>query len=277
MHPKVFETDFFGLLSEPWALHTYGLLIASGFLVAMVLGARQARREGEDPDRIVDLAFYVLLFGLIGARFIFILTKWEDYARDPIEIFMFWRGGLVWYGGFLGASAYTFYYTRKYRLDFFKLVDIMIPYMALAHAFGRLGCLAAGCCFGKPTDVAWGITFPLESMAQAAQQRAGLVGIGELPHPIHPTQLYEAGAEFAMFWLLLAVRRFKRFHGQVFLVWIGSYPIIRSIIEVFRGDKERGIYFYLSTSQWISIGVAAAAVALYFHLRKRRAEFAAAS
>ncbi len=270
MYPVVFDTDLFGMLSEPWSLHTYGLLIAGGFLVGMVLAARQAGREGEDPDRIVDLAFYILVFGLIGSRIIFIITKWDDYVRDPVEILMFWRGGLVWYGGFFGAAGYIFYYCRKYRLDFFKLTDLIIPYMALAHAFGRLGCLAAGCCFGKPTDVAWGISFPISSMAHSQQQIDGLVGISEAALAIHPTQLYESGAELIMFWILLAVRRNKRFHGQMFLVWMAVYPVLRSIIEMFRGDKERGIYGWFSTSQWISILVAAAAIGLYIYLRKVR-------
>jgi phosphatidylglycerol:prolipoprotein diacylglycerol transferase len=276
MHPVIFKIDLFGLLSEPWSLHTYGLLIASGFLLAMVLASRTARREGEDPDRIVDLAFYVLLSGLIGSRIIFVFTKLDEYVKNPIEILMFWRGGLVWYGGFIGAALFMIYYTRRYRLSFFKFVDICIPYTALAHAFGRLGCVAAGCCFGRPTDVAWGITFPVGSMAQQAQQAEGLVGVNSPPLPVHPTQLYEAGFEIAMFWLLTFLRPYKRVHGQLFLVWMAVYPIGRSIIEMYRGDKERGVYGLLSTSQWISILIAGAAVAVFIYLRKHRAPSAAA-
>jgi phosphatidylglycerol---prolipoprotein diacylglyceryl transferase len=254
---------------EPWPLHTYGVLIAAGFLVAMYLTARQAKREGEDPDRIVDLAFYVLLSGLAGARVVFIITKLPEYMADPQQILMFWRGGLVWYGGFIGAAAYIAYYCKKERLPFFKFVDLMIPYMALAHAFGRLGCVAAGCCYGKPTEMAWGIHFPLGSMAHQGQQSAGLIGYSDPTMPVHPTQLYEAGAELCMFWLLLMLRPHKRFHGQLFLVWLSAYPVIRSLIELFRGDKERGV-FILSTSQYISIVVAAAAAAVYFYLRRQR-------
>ena len=106
MHPELFETTLFGLLKEPVALHTYGVLIASGFLLAMVLSSRQAKREGEDPDRMVDLAFYVLLAGLIGSRVVFIFTKLDTYLRDPLEIFMFWRGGLVLYGGVIRAALF---------------------------------------------------------------------------------------------------------------------------------------------------------------------------
>ena len=273
MHPVIFETDLFGLLSKPFSLHTYGLLIASGFLAAMMLSKRQGEREGEDPERIVDLAFYLLLAGLVGARFVFILTKFDDYMRNPIEIFMFWRGGLVFYGGFIGAGLYMAYYCHRYRMNFFKFADILIPYLAMAHAAGRLGCIAAGCCFGKVTDVAWAIEFPVGSMAHQAHLTAGLVGVADAAHGIHPTQLYEAGAELCMFMLLISFRKYKRFHGQLFLIWLSAYPVIRSFIEMFRGDKHRGIGVFgtpLSTSQFISVGVALVAVYLYFYLRKQR-------
>ena len=277
MFPIIHDFDFFGILAEPWSLHTYGVLIATGFIFAMKLGQRQALREGEDPDRVVDLAFYVLLTGLIGSRIVFIFTKLDDYLKNPIEILMFWRGGLVWYGGFIAAAAYVAWYCKRYRLNFFKHADMYIPLVALAHGFGRLGCLAAGCCFGKPTAMPWGIVFPNGSMAHAAHQSSGLVAFGDPALPIHPTQLYEAGFEMAMFWFLTLLRPHKRFHGQLLLIWLALYPIARSIIEVFRGDTVRGVWFLgLSTSQIISIGVAGFAVWLYFHLRKARAEDAAA-
>lgn len=271
MHPVLFSVDFFGLLHEPVSLHVYGLLIAMGFLLAMQLAARQAGREGEEPDRIIDLSFWLLIWGLIGSRLVFIFTKLNQYLANPLEIVMFWRGGLVFYGGFIGAALYLIYFARKYHIDYFKIVDIMIPYVAMAHAFGRLGCLAAGCCFGKPTDMAWGIIFPVSSMAQQQQQSQGLVSYDSPAIPVHPTQLYEAGFELLMFWGLLMLRPNKRFHGQLFLVWLSIYPIFRSIIELFRGDKERGIYGVLSTSQYISIAVALAAVVVYVILRNRRA------
>ncbi len=272
MHPVIFQTDLLGLLSEPVSLHTYGLLIAMGFLLAMQLSKKQAEHDGEDPDRIVDMSFYVLLTGLIGSRIVFILTKLDDYLKDPLEIVMFWRGGLVFYGGFIGAAIFLIYYTRRYRVSFFKFADIIIPYLALAHAFGRLGCVAAGCCFGKPTDVPWGIQFPMGSMAHHAQQNEGLISIGDAALAIHPTQLYEAGFELLMFWFLLALRPYKRVHGQLFLTWLAIYPIARSIIETFRGDKERGVYGLLSTSQYISIVILLAAIGVYVYLRKNSAQ-----
>jgi len=268
MHPVLFKTDFFGVLSEPLSLHTYGLMIALGFLAAMHLTRREAEREGEDGELIVDLSFYVLLFGLLGGRLLFIITKAGYYAQQPLEIFKIWRGGLVWYGGFIVAVAFLVWFCRKHQLSLFKICDIIIPNMAFAHAVGRLGCLAAGCCFGSPTDHAWGIVFPVDSMVHQAQVADGLIGYGDPSLPVHATQLYEALAEFVLFAGLVMYRRHKRFHGHLFLLWIAVYPVMRGIIEVFRGDKERGVYI-LSTSQYISIVIAAAAIALYFYFKKR--------
>jgi phosphatidylglycerol:prolipoprotein diacylglycerol transferase len=274
MHPLLFQTNLFGLLRDPWTLHTYGLLIATGFLLALSLIKRQAEREAEDPERFVDLAFYLLVAGLIGARIVFIFTKLDEFLQSPLEIVMFWRGGLVWYGGFIAAAGYVLYYCRRYRLPFFKFVDILMPYTALAHAFGRLGCLAAGCCFGRTTNLPWGIVFPPGSMAQQAQYAAHVVAASHPSLPVHPTQLYEAGAELLLFWALVLVRRYKRFHGQLFLIWMGAYPILRSTIEMFRGDKERGVYI-LSTSQYISILIAIVAALLVAYFWRQRRQVAA--
>jgi phosphatidylglycerol:prolipoprotein diacylglycerol transferase len=268
VHPVLHEFDLFGLLREPWALHTYGVLIAAGFMIAMNLAKIQAAKEGEDPDRVVDLCFYALLWGLVGSRIVFILTKYREYIEKPAEIVMFWKGGLVFYGGFILATFYIVWYTRKNRLDFFKYADMLVPSLIFAHAFGRLGCLTAGCCFGKPTDSGLGIQFPTNSMAHAAHYNDGLVAFDAPSLAVHATQLYEAGFELGMFFLLTAIRARKRFHGQLFLIWLTVYPVVRSMIELFRGDKERGVWILgLSTSQIISMGVASAALGLIFHFR----------
>ncbi|MEM6558573.1 MAG: prolipoprotein diacylglyceryl transferase [Myxococcota bacterium] len=267
MHPVLFE--IFG-----FPIHVYGVLIAGGFLLAMNLSRRQAAREGEDPEQLADIAFLALVAGIVGARVVFVFTKIDEYMRNPLDVFLFWRGGVVFYGGFIGAALMIIYYCRKHRLDYFKIVDILIPYLAMGHAFGRLGCLAAGCCFGKPTELPWGIEFPINSMAHAQQQNDLLVSSHEHPLPVHPTQLYEAGIEICLFGFLLWFRTRKRFHGQLFLAWLALYAVLRSVIEVLRGDKERGLYYGLSTSQWISLVVAATAVVLFITLRRRRVELA---
>ena len=271
MHDILFSTDLFGLLPSAWPVHVYGVLVALGFMLAMSVAWRHGYSEGEDPEQVVDLCYWILVSGLLGARLVFIFTKLDDYLAHPADVVKFWRGGLVWYGGFLAAVACAWGYTRRHRMLFFKHVDLLIVPMCLAHTFGRLGCLSAGCCFGRPSDLPWAVAFPVGSMVQQAQLSERLVQLGRMSLPVHPTQLYEAGVELMLFWLLLWMRPRKRFHGQLFLIWMSLYPIARSIIEMFRGDKERGV-FILSTSQYISIGVglAAAALAFYF-VRQQRA------
>lgn len=273
MYPLIHEFDLFGLIADPLGLHTYGLLIATGFLLGMNVARSAAAKEGEDPERVVDLCFYVLVAGLIGSRVVFIITQWDRYANDPVKILMFWQGGLVWYGGFIAATGFVFYYAKKHRMNFLRLADVLMPAVALGHGFGRLGCLAAGCCFGQPTTVAWGTVFPNGSPAHGAHVEQGLIGFAEHALPIHPTQLYEAGFEISMFVILSALRPFKRMHGQLFLTWLALYPIFRSINESLRGDKVRGEglgFLGLSTSQYISIGVVGFALWLFFHLRKNK-------
>ncbi len=270
MYPDLFSTSFFGLLSEPWSLHFYGLLIALGFILGVSIAARQAEREGEDPEQLVDLAFNVLLSGLVGARVVFILTKLPDFLADPWDILRIWRGGLVWYGGFLGAVIYLAWSSRKKRLAFLKIVDLLIPSAALAHSFGRLGCLAAGCCHGAPTQLAYGIVFPQHSFAHAQQLANHLIGPLQASLPVHPTQLIEASAELGLFWLLVLTRRNKRFHGQLFLTWLACYPVLRTLIEMTRGDSERGVYGNVSTSQVLSLVVALGGAALWAVLRHQR-------
>jgi phosphatidylglycerol:prolipoprotein diacylglycerol transferase len=274
MHPDFFSTRLFGLLSEPWSFHFYGLLIAVGFILGVSLAARQAEREGENSEQLIDLCFNLLLAGLLGARVVFILTKLPEFMADPLDVFKIWRGGLVWYGGFIGAVVYVGWYSRRHRLNFLKLVDLLIPSAALAHAFGRIGCLTSGCCHGGPTTQPWGIVFPPYSYAHAQQLVSHLIGPYQPTLAVHPTQLYEASAELALFWFLVLLRPYKRFHGQLFLAWLAAYPVLRSIIEIYRGDSERGVYGEFSTSQYLSVFVGLSGALLWAALRYQRRNLA---
>lgn len=266
MHPDLFEINPFGWLQEPFALHSYGVLIAMGFMAAIYLARIQASRQGEDPDQIADLCFYLLLSGIVGGRIVYILTNLKSYMQHPWEIVFLWKGGLVFYGGFIGAVLFLIYYTTRYRISFLKLADLLVPSLALAHVFGRLGCLVGGCCYGKPTNLPWGIVFPKGSMPHQDQWVSGLIAANAPALPIHPTQLYEAGAELCLFTLLVAMGPYKRFHGQLFLIWLALYPIARTLIEMFRGDAIRGVWV-LSTSQYISIAIGLICLILYFTIR----------
>jgi len=288
------------------ALHTYGVLIALGFLIGIILAAREARRIGQSQDRMLDLCFWILVSGLVGARVLYILTNLGDYVttcREGISsgslreaawrcsaALHVWEGGLVFYGGFLGALVIVLWYVHRHHMPFLKNADVLAPSLAIGHFFGRLGCWAAGCCFGKVCTLSFGARFPIGSLAYDDLAVRGLIGPGaQVTPPLHPTQLYEAGGELLIFFALLLLRRRKRYDGQVLLGYLFFYPLLRSVVELFRGDAVRKFVFaaatprlaallglpagqpvVLSTSQFLSLLVAAGALVLLITLRRRR-------
>jgi phosphatidylglycerol:prolipoprotein diacylglycerol transferase len=281
-------------LSRPLTLplHTYGLLIATAFLVAMWLAGRTALRAGLDADRVMDLCFWILVSSMIGSRVLFIAVNWEDYARDPLSVFAFWKGGLVFYGGFLGAVACSVWYMRRHDMKFFTYADALIPSVAIGHAIGRLGCFAAGCCWGAACDVhlPWAARFPPESLAYQSQVASHVIESGALHSiAIHPTQLYESLGELAIFLVLTLWRPRKRFSGELLALYLVLYAPLRATVELLRGDEERGRVFNfagavargawwnLSTSELISALIFCAGVALLVLLGRRTAEQGAAA
>ena len=256
MHPLLLSLG-------PIPIHTYGFMIAIGFLVAVGVMRRLAVQSKLDVERILDLAFWALLVGFAGCRILFIITRLSYFMSDPISMFKIWEGGLVFYGGPVAVLPFLIWYVRKYRLPLWSVMDVMVPALTIAHMFGRFGCLAAGCCYGKPTGTSFGVILTSD-----------LVDPDHRGIPLHPTQLYEAAALFILFWGLIWVYRNRKFDGQVALTYFMAYPIIRSVVEIFRGDSIRGFIIedVLSTSQFISILVFALAFFfLQFRLRKLNA------
>ncbi|MBE0426488.1 MAG: prolipoprotein diacylglyceryl transferase [Nitrospirae bacterium] len=252
MHPVLFR---FG----PITIYTYGFLVAAGFLLGLALAIRQAKKEGIPHNKIVDLGFYILIAALVGSRLFFIFINTGYYIENPLDILKIWEGGLVFYGGVLLAVPTAIWYARKNFLGIWKTADIFAPSIAIGHAIGRLGCFFAGCCYGKTAEtLPWGIIFTNpESLAPTNI-------------PLHPTQLYESAGEFLIFFLLITLRRYKSFNGQLFMTYLILYSILRFIVEFFRGDVERGFIMYnLSVSQGVSILVLFAAIAGLYFLRKK--------
>jgi phosphatidylglycerol:prolipoprotein diacylglycerol transferase len=248
VHPVLFEINL-GFVKIP--LHTYGLMIAIGFLFGISIIRKLSVRNQMNPDTNADLAFWLLMTGFLGARILFIITRLDFFLSNPIEMFKVWEGGLVFFGGLITATAYAFYYFKKHKLNVWKMIDVLSPGLVVAHAFGRMGCLGAGCCYGRATDVPWAIRLNSDLVDET------LRGM-----PIHPTQIYESVALFILFSGLMYISKHKKFDGQVGLTYFMLYPIIRSIIEVYRGDSIRGFVIdgILSTSQFISILVFAGAL-----------------
>jgi phosphatidylglycerol:prolipoprotein diacylglycerol transferase len=261
MHPKLIdfgEISFWGFTAHP-ILHTYGFMLAVGFLLGVKLAITRGKKLGLEADRIVDLGVWILVSALLGAKLLLLFTDWEHYWHDPWSLL---RSGGVFYGGLLAAIAACLWFFHKHRLATWPMADLIAPSLALGHAVGRLGCLSAGCCHGKPTTVAWGITFTDEYAREITRVPLGV--------PLHPTQLYEVGAELAIFAALLLLARKKRFDGQIFWTYVTLYAVARFVIEFFRGD-ERGFVFgnALSTSQFIGLLMLGAALVAMLVLRRR--------
>ncbi len=252
MFPNLCKIDGF-------ILHTYGILLATGFLAAVLLMKREARRVGLDPNQVMDLAFYTLVSALIGSRLFYVLTNWGEFRDSPVDVVFFWRGGLVFYGGLILAFLTGLWYVRKHRLNFSKLADLVAPSIALGQAVGRLGCFSAGCCYGGPSALPWAVTF------RSAESLAPL-GI-----PLHPTQLYEAAADFVIFLALRMMRKKERFQEKLFWYYLLFYSTARYVIEFYRNDP-RGWVIPQALSSAQAVAFVAIPVAVYMLFRRRKAE-----
>jgi len=252
MHPILFEIpriDLGSWVIGPIPIRMYGLMIAIGFVLGITLAARRAKKEGLDPERILDMGVYLLLAAIVGSRVLYVLTALQEFRGNPLDVFAIWKGGLVFYGGLLAAVPTGIWYMRKHKLPVWQTADIMAPSISLGHAFGRLGCFFAGCCYGAPCTGPFCITF------------SDPHSLAPLGTPLFPTQLMESGGEFVIFGVLLALRNRKRFHGWLFGLYLILYAGLRFVLEFFRGDAVRGVYFGLvSTSQIIAVLIILAAV-----------------
>lgn len=255
MYPDLFKIG-------PFTLHTYGVMLAAAFFLALALAVRQARKEGIPPERIVDLGLYLLVAAIVGSRILFILTEFKFYIKHPLKILMIWEGGLVFFGGLILAIPVGIYYIRKHGLRIWQVADIAAPSVAIAQSVGRLGCFSAGCCYGRPADLPWAVTFTNPN------------SLARLDIPLHPTQLYESLGTFLLFLFLIFLRKKKSFDGQIFWLYALLYSALRFIIEIFRGDQIRGMILGtpLSTSQGIAILLFALSLYMLFRLKKGKKE-----
>jgi phosphatidylglycerol:prolipoprotein diacylglycerol transferase len=296
VHPVLFKLPFID-----WPLHTYGVLIVTGFLAAMFVAWREAIRQGEYADDVLDFAFWALLGGMIGARIVFIIVNWRQYFIDqPWDtvagisipaVLVVWKGGLVFYGAALGGFIAYLLFARKRGINgsnMLKVADMMIVGLPLAAAFGRLGCIAAGCCWGDSaytldadghfhSTIPLAIQFPKGALAyqslittEGAEVVRAMKAVGATA-PLIPIQLIDAFGEVGLFIALLFVRSRKWFHGQVLLSYGILYPLWRTTLEMFRGDGERGYLIpgLLSTSQFISLCLAVTSLIAIVVIRKR--------
>jgi phosphatidylglycerol:prolipoprotein diacylglycerol transferase len=283
----------------------YGLAIAIGVALGLVLAAREARRQGLPTARFWDLSFRLVLASVVGSRLLFVLLNAPAFARlcaegraqiggptlrDCTAALRIWEGGLVFYGGVIAAAAVVYVFARRERWSVGVVADAYAPGLALAHVFGRLGCFAAGCCYGKACPPGGpGVRFPAGSVAHADLLAHGHVPPGAThTGPLHPTQLYEATGELTLLVALLALRRWRAAPpGRLAMTYALLYAALRFGVEVYRGDAARKFLFaldtpglaralglppaeplFLSTSQAVSVALIALVLGLWWKTRR---------
>jgi phosphatidylglycerol---prolipoprotein diacylglyceryl transferase len=236
-------------------VHWYGIFVALAFVAGLLTASRRARREGIAPERIYDLGPWLIVGGVLGGRVLYVISYWrEDFAANPFpEIFMIQHGGLVFYGGLIGATAAAMFYIHLKKLPLWKMADVLSPSVALGYAIGRIGCLMNGCCYGRACSLPWAIHFP------AGHPTHGM--------PVHPTEIYDSLLNLGFYGFLAWLFRRKKFDGQIFAVYLIGYAILRSFVEYFRGDYP--VHYlggWATPAQLVSMGIVAGGVLLWFIL-----------
>jgi phosphatidylglycerol:prolipoprotein diacylglycerol transferase len=250
VHPTLLKFGSF-------AIHSYGLLLAVAFLAAIQLFLARGRARGLPEDRLSTLSLWLLVLAIVGGRLLFVATHWDEYKTDPIAIFRLWEGGLILYGGYALAIAGGILYVRRAGLSVWRVGDAAAPSMALGVGIGRLGCFMNGCCYGLPTKLPWGITFPPESYSSAV-----------FPHEaLHPSQLYMSGAGFLLFFALLALDKRHRFDGWLFWSYIAMDAGLRFLIDFTRYYDETAVLgtfggLTFNINQLLSVALIAVSLAM---------------
>lgn len=226
----------------PVTIRWYGIMIACGLMAGMILLQRNRKHADLRADQVSDVVLYTVISGILGARIFYVLQFWNQFKYNPAEIIRIDHGGLVFYGGFICALFTTCVYCKWKKISIPKLLDIYGPSLALAHAFGRIGCFMNGCCFGKPSNF-WG----------AVQFPQGSVPANVFPfQKLYPVQLYETFCNILLFILLqFCIKKLKP--GQTAALYAVGYGILRLGIEFFRGDHKNLIFNVLTPAQFISL------------------------
>ena len=254
MHPELFSIGNF-------TVHTYGFMIMIGAVLGFLYMSSSVKKDlGIEREKVQNLAILIILSAFVGGKLFFFLEDPSYYFGSLANMKKNFRTGFVFYGSLLFAIPITVWYFKKEKWPLWPMMDRLAITACLIHGMGRLGCFFAGCCHGVPTDLPWRVTFS-HPASQAQPLHTGL----------HPTQLYSAGLIFSILTVLLMFKRHKRFEGQLFFIYIILYAVGRGIIEIFRGDEERGYIIdnVLSHSQFISIIVILITIITYRKFKKK--------
>jgi phosphatidylglycerol---prolipoprotein diacylglyceryl transferase len=246
VHPIAFHL---GALTVHW----YGVMVALGFLAGLWTAGRRAMHVGMAAEKIIDLGPWLIVGAILGARTLYVISYWhESFEGRPIEeVFMVWKGGLVYYGGLVGSSLACIIYCRSKKLPLWRVADIMAPSIALGYVFGRIGCLLNGCCYGRACSLPWAIRFPEGNPLNSPT------------YPVHPTEVYESLLNLGLYVALAWMFRRKKFDGQVFAVYLVCYALLRSFVEMFRGDyPQHYLGGWATPAHLVSIAILVAGLVL---------------
>jgi prolipoprotein diacylglyceryl transferase len=261
-----------GMFAHEWKsvpVFSYGVMLGTSMVVGWFLALRLAKNDGIPSEQAGAIYMWTAVWAIVGARLLYVITEWQEFS-NPLDIILLNKGGLVAYGGMIGGFFTSWYGCHKRKIRLLRWADVSAPSVVLGTAITRVGCLLFGCDYGRRSDLPWAIRFPADSPAwQDHVSHFGLDKASPLSFPVHPTQIYETLASLAVFGLCMYLRRVRKFSGEVFVGWVMGYGILRSTIELFRGDADRGTVGPLSTSQFIGLVSSVAVAALLFFLLKR--------
>jgi phosphatidylglycerol:prolipoprotein diacylglycerol transferase len=244
----------------PFPVHAYGVMTALAFVFGLWTATLRGRRVNISAEIIADVTLWIMLGTIIGARSVYVATYWKDeFAGQPLrEIFAIWHGGLVYYGGLIGAIIAGSIFLRWKKLPLWKIADVLAPSIALGSVFGRIGCLLNGCCYGRACDLPWAISFPEDNPLHPPVT------------PVHPTEIYDALLNLGLYIFLAWLFRRKKFDGQIFATYLTCYAITRSFVEYYRGDyNDLHYHLGLTPAQWVSVPIFVTGLALAVILSRR--------
>jgi phosphatidylglycerol:prolipoprotein diacylglycerol transferase len=254
-------------------IYSYGVMIALAFIVAIFLAMKEAKINGENPERILDLSLYIILGALIGGRLGYVLQYLNYYLKNPLKILYFRQGGLSFLGGFLIAFVLAWLYTKRSKISFWKYADIVAPSIAIGIGIGRIGCFLNGCCFGVVSEK-YGLRFPPTNMPPVywQQLKDGLINSGSSwTLPVIPTQIYTSLGGFLIFFMLLWIKKYKKYDGYTFFSFLILYSISRFTIEFYRFYENNIMIFnFLTITQTVLIGVILVSLVFMNILKKRK-------
>lgn len=263
----------FQIPNTPIRIFSFGTMMIVALWSSIWLGTWRARREKLNPEVIADLAFWVIVFGLVGARAFYVVRYWgQDDLKTFADVFAIWKGGIVLYGSIIGGAIGFLIYRALRPIPFLPVVDVVAPSLAIGVAFGRIGCFLNGCCYGDRCSLPWAVKFPQKSIVWWDHLQHGWIGeTAASSLPVHPTQLYSAFDGFLLVGLLSAFYPLRKRDGEVMALLMVTYPITRFLIEIIRGDE--GVFVAgMTTSEALSVGIFAAGLAFWAYLLSKPAK-----